>query len=163
MKSIMHRKDGTCYLCALLNKNYSTYGYTEEHHVIYGKGNRPLSEKYGLKVYLCVGHHREGKEAVHKNWENDLILKKEAQRIFEKTHSRKEFREVFGINYMDIEEDCDPYSIPEEAGRGFVPLPREEGLEDMGKRYLKIDKNAAAKELSPEQFKNMLDIMEKLS
>lgn len=129
MKSIMHRKDGTCYLCTLLRNDCSTYSYTEEHHVIYGKGNIPLSEKYGLKVYLCIGHHREGKEAVHKNWKNDLILKKEAQRIFEKTHSRKEFIELFGINYRDVEEEADPYSIPEEAGRGFIPLT-DGGLEE---------------------------------
>ena len=138
MKSIMHEKDGTCYLCILLNRDHRVHQYVEEHHVIYGKGNRPLSEKYGLKVYLCLGHHREGKEAVHKNWENDLILKKEAQRIFEKSHSRKEFMEIFGMNYRELEEDKDPYSIPEEAGWGFVPLPEEQGLVDMGERYRRV-------------------------
>ena len=137
MKSIMHEKDGTCYLCALLERNYETYSYLEEHHVIYGKGNRPLSEKYGLKVYLCVRHHREGKEAVHKNVHNDLILKKTAQRIFEKKHSRKEFMETFGQNYIDIEENEDIYTIPEEAGWGFIPLPEEKGLKGMGDRYIR--------------------------
>ena len=162
MKSIMHEKDGTCYLCMLLNRDDRTHSYVEEHHVIYGKGNRPLSEKYGLKVYLCLEHHRTSREAVHMNWENDLVLKKEAQRIFERTHSRKEFREIFGISYMDIEENEDLYSIPKEAGRGFIPLPEEKGLSDMGERYIRIDKMAAAKELSPEQFKNLLGIVETL-
>ena len=105
--------------------------------MIYGKGNRPLSEKYGLKVYLCVRHHREGKEAVHKNVHNDLILKKTAQKVFEKKHSRKEFMETFGQNYIDIEENEDIYTIPEEAGWGFIPLPEEKGLEDMGDRYIR--------------------------
>lgn len=163
MKSIMHEKDATCYLCILLNHNYRIHNYVEEHHVIYGKGNRPLSEKCGLKVYLCLGHHREGKEAVHKNWENDLILKKEAQRIFEKKHSRKEFRENFGINYMDIEDDVDPYSIPQEAEWGFVPLPEKNCLSCMDEHYIRIDKDAAAKELSQEQFNNMIDIMNRLA
>lgn len=126
MKSIMHEKDGTCYLCILLNKDYRTHQYVEEHHVIYGKGNRPLSEKYGLKAYLCPEHHRTSKEAVHMNVHNDLILKKQAQRIFEKTHSRKEFMETFGQNYIGIEEEQDPYSIPEEANWGFIPLPEKE-------------------------------------
>lgn len=161
MKSIMHEKDGTCYLCILLNRNYRTHQYVEEHHVIYGKGNRPLSEKYGLKAYLCPEHHRTSKEAVHKNVHNDLILKKTAQRIFEKTHSRKEFMETFDQNYIDIEEEQDPYSIPEEASWGFVPLPETDIiLADEG--FLMIDKKQAAEKLTDEQFRNMMNILDTL-
>lgn len=133
MKSIMHEKDGTCYLCMKLHRFYGKHGNTEEHHVIHGTANRKLSEKYGLKVYLCLNHHREGKEAVHRNRENDLLLKKDAQRAFEKKYSRKDFREIFGINYIDIEEDEDPYSIPRECGYGIIPLPEEEIPEDVGR------------------------------
>lgn len=158
MKSIMHEKDGTCYLCILLNRDYRTHQQVEEHHVIYGKGNRPLSEKYGLKAYLCPEHHRTGKQAVHMNRENDLILKKEAQRIFEKSHSRKEFREIFGINYMDVEDDEDPYSIAKEAGWGFVPLPETETAET-DEDFIRIDKKLAVEKLSDEQFRNLLDIL----
>lgn len=51
-KSIMHSKEsGYCYLCALLNGDY-TYKYTEEHHVVFGSGQRDASEAYGLKVYV---------------------------------------------------------------------------------------------------------------
>ena len=44
-------------MCALLNGDYSTK-QTEEHHVVFGAGQRQLSEEYGLKVYLCREHHR---------------------------------------------------------------------------------------------------------
>ena len=45
MKSIMHRKEGTCYLCVKLHSDYSEK-CTQEHHAIHGAGRRKLSEKY---------------------------------------------------------------------------------------------------------------------
>mgnify|MGYP003295568855 CR=1 FL=1 len=100
MKSIMHEKDGTCYLCVLLHSNYSPK-VTQEHHVIFGIANRKQSEKYGLKVNLCLEHHEHGKEAVHMNAEIALILKKEAQKVFEEKYPNLSFLGVFGKNYLD--------------------------------------------------------------
>lgn len=100
MKSILQEKDGTCYLCRKLLGSSVTYGYTEEHHVFEGTANRKMSEKYGLKVYLCLWHHREGPEAVHQNRENAMLLKRDAQEAFEKTHTREEFMELFGKNWL---------------------------------------------------------------
>lgn len=45
--------------------------------------------------------------------------------------------ETFGQNYIDIEENEDIYTIPEEAGWGFIPLPEEKGLKGMGDRYIR--------------------------
>ena len=104
MKSIIHnKKDGTCYLCILLHDDYSHKAVREEHHVPFGRGIRPLSEKYGLKVYLCLFHHRYegGKEAVHRNDEIRRMLDKEAQRAFEKNYPDKNFREIFGKCFLD--------------------------------------------------------------
>ena len=98
--SILHKKDGTCYLCARLNGDYS-YKYTEEHHVFGGKANRVISEAEGLKVYLCLYHHREGPEAVQNNRENNRLVQQDAQRAFEKTHTRKEFMDLIGRNYLE--------------------------------------------------------------
>lgn len=106
MKSILHEKDGTCYLCIKLHDVYDRYGYVEEHHVFGGNPGRKLSEKHGLKVYLCVAHHREGPEAVHQNQENNEILKRDAQEAFERTHSREEFMGIFGRNWLEQEETC---------------------------------------------------------
>lgn len=99
MKSIMHQKDGTCYLCMKLNQDYSVKPYTEEHHCINGNGRRPLSEKYGLKVYLCREHHTIGEQAVHQNAEIAAVLKDDAQRAFEKHFPDLNFMAIFSKNY----------------------------------------------------------------
>lgn len=123
MKSIMHKKDGTCYLCVMLHSDYSLK-QTQEHHAIHGMGRRKLSERYGLKVYLCLQHHTAdgGPEAVHRNAETDLLVKKEAQRAFERRWPELEFREIFGKNYR--KEDNRWQQAPEggetEAGFRFL-------------------------------------------
>lgn len=112
MKSIMHnKKDRTCYLCMMLHGDNSIKAVLQEHHVIYGNGKRKLSEKYGLKVYLCFFHHEYdgGKEAVHRNTEISEMLKQEAQRTFEKKYPELNFREIFGKNYIatDRQQFCE--------------------------------------------------------
>lgn len=101
-ESILHYKDGSCYLCNMLNTPYK--GYTEEHHIFSGTSNRAKSEEYGLKVYLCLKHHRGdingSAEAVHSNRKTDLILKGMAQWKFEETHSREEFIKEFGKSWL---------------------------------------------------------------
>lgn len=105
MKSIMHDKNsGTCYLCMRLRSDYSAKPVRQEHHAVFGTANRRLSEKYGLKVYLCLNHHEEGKEAVHKNAETALIVKKAAQKAFEDRWPELDFRKIFGRNYV-VDED----------------------------------------------------------
>lgn len=105
MKSIMHdKRDRTCYLCMILHFDYSTQSALEEHHVIYGRGKRGLSEKYGLKVYLCTRHHRDSKESIHNNTDGnrqfDYVLKQDAQQAFEDKYPNLNFREIFGKNYV---------------------------------------------------------------
>lgn len=105
MKSIMHDKNsGTCYLCMLLHNDHSEKRIRQEHHAVFGTANRKLSEKYGLKVYLCLNHHEEGKEAVHKNAGTALLVKKKAQAAFEARWPELDFKAVFGKNYL---EDAD--------------------------------------------------------
>lgn len=106
-KSILHQKDGTCYLCGKLNGDRRIHAVTQEHH-IFGGANRSRSEEEGLKVYLCLRHHIEGPEAVHNNHTNMRILQRDGQRAFEKAHSRAEFMQIFGRNYLD--ENSDPSS-----------------------------------------------------
>ena len=93
MESIMQGKK-ECYACG------TTRGL-ESHHVIYGTANRKLSERYGLKVWLCRYHHTGSNQAVHFNKDFDLHLKKEAQKAFEKYHgSREHFVRIFGKNHL---------------------------------------------------------------
>lgn len=105
-KSIMHDySEGTCYLCKRLG-DYSRKSRLEEHHVFGGNPNREHSEHYGLKVRLCVEHHRLGVDAVHgKNGkQNMMLLHEEGQRAFERTHTHEEFMRVFSRNYLEYDE-----------------------------------------------------------
>lgn len=130
MKSIMHDKDsGTCYLCMLLHNDHSAKRIRQEHHAIFGTANRRLSEKYGLKVYLCLDHHEEGKEAVHKNADMALLVKKEAQRAFEERWPELDFRAVFGWNYVDDAERKDKQQAAGEI-KGFRFI--DDGLDGPG-------------------------------
>lgn len=105
IKSIMQDKEaGQCYLCCLLHRDYSIKTVRQEHHVMGGTANRKLSEKYGLKVYLCPWHHLYGPEAVHKNAEIAEMLHKEAQKAFMRSYPELDFRATFGKNYLTESE-----------------------------------------------------------
>lgn len=99
-KSILKTAKGTCYLCAYLNNDYS-HKYTEEHHVLFGSGLRANSEKEGLKVDLCLNHHRVGKDAVHNNKAMREKLCLIAQVEYEKTHAREEWKAFSKKNYLE--------------------------------------------------------------
>lgn len=99
MKSILHEKDGTCFLCAYMHQDYRPHEYLEKHHV-FGGANRKHSEKAGLTVYLCADHHRTGKEAVHMNKRVRIQMQAYAQGVYEKMYSREEFVKIFGKNYI---------------------------------------------------------------
>lgn len=126
MKSIMQNshRESSCYLCEKLYGIYNTQ-YTEEHHAIGGTANRKLSEKYGLKVRLCVHHHREGPEAVHNNIGNMRIIQKDAQIAFEEEYPDLSFRDIFGRNYL-TEEDREALKPHKDKIRqGFFPMEGE--------------------------------------
>ena len=97
--SILQQKDGRCFLCMLLDQHSIYWPGIEQHHV-FGGANRTASEEEGLTVYLCPNHHREGKRAVHRDRETDLIVKRYAQAAWERNHTREEFRGKFGKSYL---------------------------------------------------------------
>ena len=102
MKSILQDpQDGFCYLCLHL-ENDASRKRTDEHHIFEGTGRRKLSEKYGLKVYLCPEHHNASPESVHMqpNGTADTFLKKRGQQAFERRFPELDFREIFGRNYL---------------------------------------------------------------
>lgn len=93
MKSIIQdRKE--CFICK------SIYGL-QEHHIFFGTANRKKSEQEGLKVWLCLEHHTGSKISPHYSREVDLKLKRIAQAKYEETHTREEFMQLFGKNYLD--------------------------------------------------------------
>lgn len=120
----MHSKDDrTCYLCIRLHNDYQKQNYLQEHHVVFGTSNRKLSEKFGLKVYLCDAHHEHSKEAVHVNTEIRKMLCEDAQREFEKKYPELSFLKVFGKNYINSPGG----SSHKSNEKGFIPI---EGLSD---------------------------------
>ena len=70
------------------------------HHIFYGSANRKQSEKYGLKIWLCARHHNMSNEGIHFNKDFDEAVKKMAQTKFEETHSREDFRRIFGKSFI---------------------------------------------------------------
>lgn len=95
MKTILNTQKGICYVCR-------NQGHTHEHHIFFGTANRNLSEKYGLKVYLCYKHHQGTPEGVHGgNQALNQKLKEDGQIAFEQKHgSRADFIRIFGRNYL---------------------------------------------------------------
>ena len=73
-------------------------------HHCFGAANRPVSEKYGLVVWLCVPDHtgnEKDRKGVHFNKPLRFELKQYAQSKFEEVYSRQEFMDIFKVgNYL---------------------------------------------------------------
>ena len=93
MKSIFTNE--YCFFC-------ETTRFLEKHHVFSGP-YRKKSEAYGYTVYLCHNHHNEPPDGVHFHKENRNHLKRICQRHFEVSHSRQDFIDTFGRNYLEDE------------------------------------------------------------
>lgn len=92
MESIISQ-ERECYICG-------GRVWLEEHH-IFGGANRKLSEKYGLKVYLCHYCHNEPPLGVHHNRENADRLREMGQKAFNSTYPNKDFVKIFGRNFIN--------------------------------------------------------------
>lgn len=107
-RSIM-QETRECYLCRKEATKNGYYGQLRtyqlhRHHVIFGRGYRELSEKYGLWVYLCQKHHTEGQDSVHKNKKVNVALRIEAEKAFLREHTFQEWMQLFTRNYLDENE-----------------------------------------------------------
>lgn len=91
-KSII-QKERECFFCGAVTG-------LEEHHVFAGTANRKISEKYGLKVYVCQYHHTDPKNGVQYNKELNLMLKREAQTAFQNIYGHKLFMQLIKKNYL---------------------------------------------------------------
>lgn len=83
-----------CYICG-------TEQGLHLHHIYYGTANRQISDKHGFTCYLCGKHHNLSNESIHSDIHADIKLKKACQEKFEETHTRAQFMELIGINYLD--------------------------------------------------------------
>ena len=69
-------------VCEVCGRTGSWYNPIQKHHVFFGRGVRPISDRYGMVAHLCYECH-EGPNGVHHNRELDLELKEKYQAIFE--------------------------------------------------------------------------------
>jgi hypothetical protein len=90
-KSIL-QSEKQCFFCG-------TSLNLERHHCIHGTAGRRIADKLGLTIWLCSEHHR-GKYSPHQNREIDLRLKRFAQSCYEDKHSREEWMQKVGRNYL---------------------------------------------------------------
>ena len=89
-KSILQPNDKKCFITgAEFN--------LDKHHIYGGIKNRNLADKYGCWVWLRHDVHmrlHDSDKALDKH------LKILCQKKFEETHSRDEFRKIFGKSYI---------------------------------------------------------------
>lgn len=123
MKSIMHdKRDGTCYLC-MRDGEFSRMTTLEEHHAIHGTANRRLSERWGLKVYLCPAHHRRIHDAKDGSPE-DTYIKVNAQRAFEEKYPKRSFLKIFGKNFdLEPHKDSTGEAVAGQSQNGTQTAP----------------------------------------
>lgn len=87
------QKNRECYFCG------RTFGL-EKHHVFAGTANRRISEREGFWLYLCHDHHT-GSHGAQYDIDLNLLLKQDAQRAYEKTHTRAEWMALIRKNYLE--------------------------------------------------------------
>ena len=93
------QSDKYCYLCMLLEGRDNVRNL-ECHHCFHGTANRKHADRLGLWIWLCPEHHRTGVDAVHRDAEIDLRIKRIAQAYYEMDASKEEFIAIFGKNYL---------------------------------------------------------------
>lgn len=71
-------------------------------HHVFGGANRPKSERYGLKVYICRDCHN----LIHFGRGRKLTdrLRREFQLKFEREHPGLDFAKLFHVNYLGEED-----------------------------------------------------------
>lgn len=92
MKESIMQKEKECYFCGRVTD-------LERHHVFAGVANRPISENYGLWVWLCHECHT-GNNGAQYDREMNLTLKRDAQRAFQKYYGRRVWMQLIRKNYL---------------------------------------------------------------
>ncbi len=73
----------------------------ENHHIYFnGTGQRKLSERYGLTVYLTHDAHNEPPNGVHFNKTRRRELERIGQTAFQEQYPELNFIQIFGRNYL---------------------------------------------------------------
>ncbi len=93
MDSII-QKERCCYVCG-------SRGLLHCHHIYFGS-KRQLSEKFGLKIWLCPTHHNFSNEGIHYNKSLDEKVKRMAQEKAMEYYgwNEEDWMKIFRRNYL---------------------------------------------------------------
>lgn len=69
---------------------------SEIHHLVFGRGMRKLADEDGLTAPCCNRCHK----AIHEELRMGKMSKICGQLLYEKTHTREEFRKRYGRSYL---------------------------------------------------------------
>ena len=105
MKDSIIQKEKRCYFCGRETD-------LERHHVFGGVANRPISEKYGLTVWLCHEHHT-GNHGAQYDKAMNRELKQEAQRAFQMYFGKPMWMRLIRKDYLGS-VDNEPIRIDSE-------------------------------------------------
>ena len=83
-------------------RNFRATG-TARHECFFGTRNRKKSIEDGLVVFLTPELHNMSNMGVHFNWDFNLRIKEEAERVWLKYYNKTidDFRERYGKNYLE--------------------------------------------------------------
>lgn len=96
-ESIMDTEPGRDYMLDhYFDWYYDAPVETVRHEVYYGRANRLTSKREGFWINVTPEMHRK----IHATRELSWWLKRECQRVYEKEHSREEFRALIGRSYL---------------------------------------------------------------
>lgn len=96
-KQSILQNERSCYLCG------KVIGL-EKHHIFAGVANRPISENYGMWVYLCQSCHT-GRNGAQYNREKNLKLKRDAQKAFQDIYGKKLWMQLIRKDYLGWESE----------------------------------------------------------
>lgn len=89
-KSILQPDEKRCFITgSVIN--------LDKHHCFHGSGNRKIAEREGCWVWLRHDVHMRLHDT---DKELDKYIQQECQKKYEETHSRNEFRKLFGKSYL---------------------------------------------------------------
>lgn len=95
-KSIIQEDESYCYI----HRHFFGFDVpaVHEHHCIHGTANRKWSEKWGLKVYLCLACH----SALHDKHRYDLEIEQIAEKAWLEHNNKSvdEWIKIFGKNFL---------------------------------------------------------------
>ena len=71
-----------------------------KHHIYFGNPGRRISEENGFWAWLRYDWHNGARYGVHQDRALDIRLKRECQERFEESHTREQFIQLIGRNYL---------------------------------------------------------------